>query len=154
MLNYMPIQASAHAAEIDQMTILVHWLMLVLFIGWGCFFLFVLFRFRKSANPTASYAGASGGIVADLTAGTVQTPGGAQRLSTIENVIGSPFDDRIGGSAGANRIVGGAGNDTISGAGGTDVLLGGAGDDAIDGGSGRDTCKQGPGTGPLTACEL
>jgi len=56
----MPVQASQHAAEIDQMTILVHWLMLFLFIGWGAFFVFVLFRFRKGANPRASYVGAKG----------------------------------------------------------------------------------------------
>jgi cytochrome c oxidase subunit 2 len=56
----MPVQASAHAAEIDHMTVLVHWLMLVLFAGWGAFFLFVLVRFRKGANPQASYAGAKG----------------------------------------------------------------------------------------------
>jgi len=56
----MPVQASQHAAEIDQMTILVHWLMLVLFIGWGAFFIFVLVRFRKGANPRASYTGAKG----------------------------------------------------------------------------------------------
>ena len=62
MLNWMPIQASTHAAEIDQMTVLVHWLMLVLFVGWGAFFLFVLFRFRRGANPKASYAGAKGKI--------------------------------------------------------------------------------------------
>ena len=35
------------------MTVLVHWLMLVLFVGWGAFFIFVLFRFRKGANPKA-----------------------------------------------------------------------------------------------------
>jgi cytochrome c oxidase subunit 2 len=62
MLSYMPLQASAHAAEIDKMTVLVHWLMLVMFIGWGLFFLFVLFRFRKGANPKASYTGAKGKI--------------------------------------------------------------------------------------------
>ena len=61
-LAMFPIQASTHAAEVDQMTVLVHWLMLVLFVGWGCFFLFVLFRFRKSANPKASYTGAKGKI--------------------------------------------------------------------------------------------
>jgi cytochrome c oxidase subunit II len=62
MLNWLglPIQASTHAAELDQMTVLVHWLMLVLFVGWGAFFLFVLVRFRRSANPTANYAGAKG----------------------------------------------------------------------------------------------
>ena len=55
MLNFLglPPQASTHAAEIDHMTVLVHWLMVVLFVGWGAFFVFVLFRFRKGANPTA-----------------------------------------------------------------------------------------------------
>src|SRR5258708_32268280 len=59
-LDMFPIQASTHAAEVDHMTVLVHWLMLVLFVGWGLFFIFVLFRFRKGANPTASYTGAHG----------------------------------------------------------------------------------------------
>ena len=71
MLNYfgMPIQASAHAAEIDHMTVLVHWLMLLLFVGWGAFFVFVLVRFRKGANPVASYAGAKGKISKGLEIG-------------------------------------------------------------------------------------
>jgi cytochrome c oxidase subunit II len=58
----IPVEASAHAAEIDHMTVLVHWLMLVLFVGWGAFFMFVLFRFRSGANPRASYTGAKGKI--------------------------------------------------------------------------------------------
>jgi cytochrome c oxidase subunit 2 len=64
MLNYLglPVAASTHAAEIDHMNVLVHWLMLVLFIGWGAFFVFVLFRFRRGANPKANYAGAKGKI--------------------------------------------------------------------------------------------
>jgi Heme/copper-type cytochrome/quinol oxidases, subunit 2 len=62
MLNnlWLPAQASTHAASVDHMIILVHWLMLVLFVGWGAFFIFVLFRFRKGANPKASYVGAKG----------------------------------------------------------------------------------------------
>src|SRR2546430_8074530 len=62
MLKYlgMPVAASAHAGEIDQMMVLVHWLMLVLFVGWGAFFIFVLFRFRRGAHPRADYAGAKG----------------------------------------------------------------------------------------------
>jgi cytochrome c oxidase subunit 2 len=62
MLNWlgMPVAASAHAGEIDQMMSLVHWLMLVLFVGWGAFFVFVLVRFRAGANPRASYVGAKG----------------------------------------------------------------------------------------------
>src|SRR3954462_13688866 len=59
-LAMFPVQASTHAAEVDQMTIYVHWLMLVLFVGWGLFFIFVLFRFRRAANPKASYTGAKG----------------------------------------------------------------------------------------------
>src|SRR5207248_7163051 len=64
MLNLlgMPAATSAHAAEIDQMTVLVHWLMLVLFVGWGLFFVYALVRFRRSANPKASYTGAKGKI--------------------------------------------------------------------------------------------
>jgi cytochrome c oxidase subunit 2 len=62
MLNVLglPVEASAHAAEIDNMIVLVHWLMLVLFVGWGAFFLYVLVRFRRGANPKASYTGAKG----------------------------------------------------------------------------------------------
>jgi cytochrome c oxidase subunit 2 len=64
MLNYLglPVQASTHAAEIDHMISLVHWLMLVLFVGWGIFFAYALFRFRRGAHPRASYEGAKGKI--------------------------------------------------------------------------------------------
>jgi cytochrome c oxidase subunit 2 len=57
MLNYlgMPPQAATHAGEIDQMISLVHWLMLVLFVGWGIYFIYVLLRFRRGANPRANY---------------------------------------------------------------------------------------------------
>lgn len=62
MLNVLglPVEASTHAPEIDRMIVLVHWLMLVLFVGWGVFFAYVLFRFRKGAHPRASYAGTKG----------------------------------------------------------------------------------------------
>jgi cytochrome c oxidase subunit 2 len=58
----LPGQASTHAAELDNMTALVHWLMLVLFVGWGAYFAFVIVRFRKGANPRASYTGAKGKV--------------------------------------------------------------------------------------------
>ena len=62
MLNWlgMPVEASAHAGQIDTMIVLVHWLMLALFVGWGAFLVFVLYRFRRGANPAASYVGAKG----------------------------------------------------------------------------------------------
>ena len=53
----LPVEASSHAADIDQIIVLVHWLMLVLFVGWGAFFLYTLARFRRGANPVANYHG-------------------------------------------------------------------------------------------------
>jgi cytochrome c oxidase subunit 2 len=53
----LPPQASAHAAEIDNMIVMLHWLMLALFVGWGIFLVYTLIRFRASANPKADYKG-------------------------------------------------------------------------------------------------
>lgn len=58
-LNFPP-DASLHGPELDKLTAIVHWFMLVLFVGWGLFFLYCLIRFRRKANPVASYAGAKG----------------------------------------------------------------------------------------------
>ncbi|HKV09616.1 MAG TPA: hypothetical protein VJ725_15845 [Thermoanaerobaculia bacterium] len=58
-LNFPP-NASAHGAELDNLTAIVHWFMLILFVGWGLFYLYCLFRFRKGRNPVASYTGAKG----------------------------------------------------------------------------------------------
>jgi cytochrome c oxidase subunit 2 len=55
-----PLNASTHGAQLDYITGLVHWLMLVLFVGWGLFFLYTLVRFRRGKNPVASYEGAKG----------------------------------------------------------------------------------------------
>lgn len=53
----LPEQASAHAAQIDNMVGWVHWLMAILFVGWGVFFIYTLIRFRASRNPRADYHG-------------------------------------------------------------------------------------------------
>lgn len=73
MLNLLglPLEASTHAGELDHMLVLVHWLMLVLFVGWGAFFLFVLVRFRKGANPKADYTGAHGKMAKGVELGVV-----------------------------------------------------------------------------------
>lgn len=55
--NWLPIDASAHGPELDRWTAVIHWLMLVLFVGWGIYFLIALFRFRAGRNPRASYEG-------------------------------------------------------------------------------------------------
>jgi len=56
----LPPEASAHAAELDYWTGLIHWLMLLLALGWGGFFIYTMIRFRASKNPTANYKGTSG----------------------------------------------------------------------------------------------
>ena len=73
MLNWLglPVAASTHAPEIDHLLVIVHWLMAVLFVGWGAFFLFVIVRFRKGANPRADYHGAKGKISKALEIGIV-----------------------------------------------------------------------------------
>lgn len=53
----LPLNASAHGFEIDQMIYIIHGLMLVLFIGWGIFFIITLVRFNRRANPKADYHG-------------------------------------------------------------------------------------------------
>lgn len=53
----LPIDGSAHGPQIDNMIAIVHWLMLVLFVGWGIYFVYVLVRFRKSKHPTADPIG-------------------------------------------------------------------------------------------------
>ena len=56
----LPVEASAHAAGIDQIIVIVHWLMLAMFSGWLAFFVYVLVRFRRGAHPKATYEGVSG----------------------------------------------------------------------------------------------
>lgn len=53
----LPSLASAHGHEIDLLIYLIHALMLVLFVGWGIFFIYTLVRFRKGNNPKADYQG-------------------------------------------------------------------------------------------------
>ena len=53
----LPPNAAAHGAVIDQMMLWVHILMLILFVGWGSFFCFLLFRFRAGKNKVADYVG-------------------------------------------------------------------------------------------------
>ena len=55
--RWMPIDASAHGWQIDNIIVYLHWLMAALFIGWSLYFIYVLFRFRARANPKASYEG-------------------------------------------------------------------------------------------------
>lgn len=62
----LPINASAHGYEIDSIILYVHVLMLILFTGWGAFFIYTLIRFNKKANPHANYYGVQNHISSKL----------------------------------------------------------------------------------------
>ena len=53
----LPPLAAAHGAQIASLIGWIHIFMLILFVGWGGFFLYVLVRFRQSRNPVADYRG-------------------------------------------------------------------------------------------------
>src|SRR5437667_5038895 len=55
-LGMQPI-ATTHGLQIDNLIGWIHIFMLILFVGWGGFFLYAVFRFRKSRNPVADYRG-------------------------------------------------------------------------------------------------
>ena len=63
----------------------------------------------------------------------------------IEALVGTDFNDILGGDAGDNRLEGGAGDDTLEGRAGNDWLLGGAGNDTLTGGAGADILDGGAG---------
>ena len=51
------VAASTQGPAIDNIISIVHWLMLILFVGWGAYFIYALIRFRESSNPKADYHG-------------------------------------------------------------------------------------------------
>jgi cytochrome c oxidase subunit 2 len=75
MSGLLPPAASAHAADIDLVLLLVHVLMVVLFAGWGLYFVYVLARFRRGRQPLAHHAGATGRIASWTEVGIVVAEG-------------------------------------------------------------------------------
>ena len=53
----LPIDASAHGKDLDALMVYVHWVMLVLFVGWGLFFAYTLWKFRASNHVKADHDG-------------------------------------------------------------------------------------------------
>ncbi|MDU9389077.1 retention module-containing protein [Pseudomonas sp. zfem002] len=94
-----------------------------------------------SGIDTASYASATSAVTVNLSIAAQQNTGGAglDTLVSIENLIGSDYNDTLTGDGNANVLQGGLGNDILNGAGGDDVLIGGRGDDTLTGGPGADT---------------
>lgn len=53
----LPLRASVHGADVDKLIIYLHWLMIALFIGWMAYFVYAVWRFRRSRSPKADYVG-------------------------------------------------------------------------------------------------
>ncbi len=84
-----------------------------------------------TGTDTVTFAGVTtGGVNANLAAGTATSNAGTDSLSQIENITGTEQDDILSGNSG---------NNAFSGGGGDDFITGGTGNDALDGGAGIDT---------------
>jgi Ca2+-binding RTX toxin-like protein len=86
---------------------------------------------------TADYQGSWAGVVVDLEKNFgLYGDAKGDTFKSVENIVGSKFDDTITGDSVANRLVGGDGNDKLIGGAGDDAFVGGAGEDHLDGGEG------------------
>ncbi|WP_306260413.1 LysM peptidoglycan-binding domain-containing protein [Pararhizobium sp. IMCC21322] len=97
-------------------------------------------------TDTASYATSLAGLTANLTTRSANTgDASGDRYFSIENLIGTDFDDEMVGNSSDNEIQGGAGDDSLDGRAGNDTLLGGAGADHLIGDAGDDRLTGGAG---------
>ena len=63
--------ASQHGYAIDSMLEMLFWFMLVLFVGWGSFYAYTLWRFRASKHPKANYVGTTSHLPTKLEGGVL-----------------------------------------------------------------------------------
>ena len=67
----IPALASEHGEMVDHMLELVHWVMLLLFVGWNIFLVIVFTKFRKSKSPKADHYGVRGHASTHIEVGVV-----------------------------------------------------------------------------------
>nr|WP_281502775.1 hypothetical protein [Aliiroseovarius sp. F47248L] len=96
-------------------------------------------------SDTVSYAAGTYGAIVDMLSNNNRGAAAGDIYLSIENIIGTQFDDTLGGDNIANLILGGDGDDIIVGFGGDDTLEGGEGDDVLRGGYGADVLIGGEG---------
>ncbi|MCP5537040.1 MAG: cytochrome c oxidase subunit II [Akkermansiaceae bacterium] len=98
----LPANGSQHGEQVDQMNSVIHWLMLVLFVGWTIFFFVALFKFWHKRNPTASYTGVKNHVSTHLEIGVIIVeavfllgfafPLWAERTDTFDRVVANDPD--------------------------------------------------------------
>ncbi|WBH17323.1 hypothetical protein LLW23_04235 [Sphingomonas radiodurans] len=76
-----------------------------------------------AGSDTVSYETATSGVQIALTHGIGSLGAVGDRISNIENLIGSKFGDRLIGNASENVFEGGAGDDRFTGNGGADTFV-------------------------------
>jgi Ca2+-binding RTX toxin-like protein len=79
----------------------------------------------STGADTVSYTYANAAVVVSLASTTAQPTGssGSDTLLNIENLTGSPYNDRLTGNSGNNVLNGGLGNDTLAGGLGNDTYF-------------------------------
>ena len=55
----LPELASANGQAVDNLMVYLHWLMLVLLVGWSIYFAYVLWRFNAARHQKANYEGST-----------------------------------------------------------------------------------------------
>jgi cytochrome c oxidase subunit II len=63
--------ASEHGGLVDHMLGFVHWVMLVLFIGWSAYLIHVFWKYRATKTPKADYHGVRGHATTHIEIGVV-----------------------------------------------------------------------------------
>lgn len=95
-----------------------------------------------TGTDTAMYSTAKKGVTASLSSPSLNTNDAlGDTYSSIENLYGTKYADKLLGSSAANRLIGDYGNDVLSGGAGNDTLAGGSGYDdfVFRKGYGKDT---------------
>jgi Ca2+-binding RTX toxin-like protein len=106
----------------------------------------------NSGIDTVTYGSATAGVTVNLSTTKAQNTigAGSDTLATVENIIGSAFNDTLTGTTGDNVMSGGAGVDTIDGGSGNDTIDGGDGNDNLTGGIGTDLVSYSSATAAVT----
>jgi Ca2+-binding RTX toxin-like protein len=106
-----------------------------------------------AGSDTATYVGSDAvGVAINLLSTAAATGGEAQgdTFSSVENILGTHFDDVITGNSEDNVLKGNRGKDTLTGGLGSDALLGDDGNDTLTGNVHDDNLEGGAGNDILS----
>lgn len=89
----------------------------------------------QGGHDTVSYEAATSAVTTSLTSGlsdiVFSNAALGDRYTSIENLIGTAYNDHLIGSSADNTLNGGSGDDTLEGLDGGDTFIGGTGSDTV-----------------------